>query len=106
MGFLSKLFSSQPTVRALPSGSITVSRAGEILVSTVSSSFPQAMLVEIGKEVLREFQDARQAQLSLSELSLHFGSLRITAREIQGGAVIFLTPRNQMANHPQVARRS
>jgi hypothetical protein len=106
MGFLSKFFSSKPTVRSLPSGSITVSRAGEILASTVSSSYPQPMLVEIGKEVVREFQDARQAQLSLSEISLHFGSLRITAREIQGGAVIFLTPRNQMATHPQLAKRS
>lgn len=106
MGFLSKLFNSQPAVRALPSGSVTVSRKGDILTSTVSSSYPKPMLEEIAKEVLREFQDAREAQLSLTELSLHFGSLRITAREIQGGAVIFLKPRNAMGTGSQVAKRA
>jgi hypothetical protein len=106
MGFLSKLFNSQPAVRSLPSGSVTVSRKGNILTSTVSSTYPKPMLEEIGKEVLREFQDAREAQLPLTELSLHFGSLRITAREIQGGAVIFLTPRNPMGTGSQTVRKS
>jgi hypothetical protein len=78
----------------LPVGSITVNRNGELLTSTVSSTFPKALLVEIGREVLRQFQTAREAQLSLAELSIHFASLRITAREIQGGAVIFLSPQS------------
>jgi hypothetical protein len=106
MGFLSKLFNSQPLVRSLPSGSVTVNRKGDILTSTVSSTYPKPMLEEIGKEVLREFHAAREAQLPLTELSLHFGSLRITAREIQGGAVIFLTPRNPMGAGSSAVRKS
>ncbi|MGO8766355.1 MAG: hypothetical protein ACLQSR_14610 [Limisphaerales bacterium] len=94
MGILSRLFGSRPVIHSLPAGSLTVSRKGEVLTSTVSSAYPKPMLVEIAREVLRQFQEARQAQLSLGELTLHFASLRITAREIQGGAVIFLSPQN------------
>jgi hypothetical protein len=101
MGFLSKLFGgSRPTIRTLPSGSLTVSRNGDILTSTVSSVYPQPMLTEIAREVLRQFNEAREARLSLAELSLHFASLRVTAREIQGGAVIFLSPKSAMSTTP------
>lgn len=98
MGFLSKLFGSRPVIQQLPSGSITVSRNGDVLTTTVSSTYPRALLREIAREVLRQFYEARQAQLSLEELSLHFGSLRVTARQIQGGAVIFLSPRSAQTN--------
>jgi hypothetical protein len=98
MGFLSKLFRRRAVIHSLPAGSLTISRNGDVLTSTVSSSYPPALLREIGREVLRQFQEARQAQLSLTELSLHYASLRITARQIQGGAVIFLSPQNAMSN--------
>ncbi|HTV62563.1 MAG TPA: hypothetical protein VMH30_08355 [Verrucomicrobiae bacterium] len=101
MGFLSKLFGSRPVIQQLPSGSITVSRNGDVLTTTVSSTYPRALLREIAREVLRQFYEARQAQLSLEELNLHFGSLRITARQIQGGAVIFLAPRSAETSHPR-----
>jgi hypothetical protein len=39
------------------------------------------------------FRQARDAQMPLAEFSIHFASLRITAREMRGGAVIFLSPR-------------
>jgi hypothetical protein len=32
------------------------------------------------------------AQMPLAEISIHFASLNITARELRGGAVIFLLP--------------
>jgi len=32
--------------------------------------------------------------MPLSELTLQFGSLQITARELRGGAIIFLTPKH------------
>ena len=97
MGILSKIFGLRPVVQPLPTGSITVSRDGGVITSTVSSAYPRSLLLEIAREVLRLFREAREAQLSLSELSLHFASLRITAREIQGGAVIFLSPQNDLA---------
>jgi len=38
------------------------------------------------------FREARDAQMPLAELTLHYASLRITARELRGGAIIFLFP--------------
>jgi hypothetical protein len=105
MGFLSKLFGfSRPVVRSLPSGSITVSRKGEIVTSTVSSAYPRALLMEIAREVLRQFHEAREAQLALSELTLQFASFRITAREIRGGAIIFLSPQNVFETSPPIKK--
>jgi hypothetical protein len=93
MGLLS-FFSSKarPGVHQLPSGSLTVDREGRMVASTISSSFPPQLLHEIGSHVLRLFSEARKAQMPLAELSLNFASMKITAREMRGGAIIFLAP--------------
>lgn len=99
MGFLKKIlkrFGSSAGVQQLPSGSMTVDRNGRVVTATVSSMYPGPLLDEIGLGVQTLFMEARAAQMTLSELSLTFGSLRITARELRGGAIIFL--------HPQTAR--
>jgi hypothetical protein len=49
-------------------------------------------LRDIVRDVLLLFHQAREAQMPLAEFSIHFASLRITAREMRGGAVIFLSP--------------
>jgi hypothetical protein len=96
MGFLKKYFSGwfggAASIQQLPTGSVTVDRHGSIVTSTVSSAFPKKVLHEIGHDVLEIFHEARAAQMPLAEVSLHFGSLRITARELRGGAIIFLFP--------------
>ena len=92
MGIL-KLFSkTAPPLVGLPSGCFTMDRAGRVVVSTVSSSFPSATVREIGRHVLETFQEAETAQLPLTELIVHFGSLKIVAREMRGGALVYLTP--------------
>jgi hypothetical protein len=63
-----------------------------VVTSTVSSTYPPELLGEIGRNVLAIFLEARTVQLPLAELSVHYGSLRITARELRGGAIIFLSP--------------
>jgi len=101
MGFLKKLlqgFRSRAAVQQLPAGSMTVDRDGLVIVTTVSSTYPKDLLNEIGDDVLSLFREARAAQMPLAEVSLHFGSLRITARELRGGALIFLSP--QTAHSP------
>jgi hypothetical protein len=101
MGFLkkiSRLFRSHAAVRQLPLGSMTVDRDGQVITSTVSSTYPKALLREIGRDVLALFREARAAQLPLAEVSVHFGSLRITARELRGGAIIFLFPQNALSS--------
>jgi hypothetical protein len=102
MGFLKKLFQfrSRAAVQELPTGSVTVDRDGHVVTSTVSSAYPKALLRDIGRDVLVLFQEARAAQMPLAEVSIHFASLRITARELRGGAIIFLFPQTGLSPMP------
>ena len=104
MGFLKKLFGGRAAVQQLPTGTITVDRAGRIVTSTVSSAYPKKLLQDIGRDVLALFSEARVAQMPLAEVSLHFGSLRITARELRGGAIIFLFPQTALSPTPTTPR--
>ena len=97
MGFLSKLFGKSPKreaakIERLPTGSFTVDAKGRVLTSTLPQSFPEAVVREIGDAVLKSFGDARAAGLPAGELQIHFGGLKITAREQRSGAMIFLAP--------------
>ena len=94
MGFLNLFSSSRATVHRLPAGSITVDRNGDMVTTTVSSTYPAVLLQNITQEVIALFRQAREQQLPLAELNLHFASLQITAREMRGGAIIFLSPKN------------
>ena len=92
MGFLKFFSKTRPGVLRLPSGSMTVDCNANVVATTVASAYPRVMLHEIAVEVLRLFGEARKAQMPLSELNLHFASLEITAREMRGGAIVFLSP--------------
>jgi hypothetical protein len=100
MGFLKKIFRRAATVQELPSGSLTVDRNGNTITSTISSAYPASLLKEIARDVLKLFQEARDAQMPLAEVSVHFASLRVTARELRGGAIIFLFPQTTMLQTP------
>lgn len=93
MGFLNLFSRSGGAVQKLPSGSFTIDRDGNIITTTVSSSYPTELLEQISSEVLKLFRDARAAQIPLMEFNLHFASLQITARELRGGAIVFLSPK-------------
>jgi len=43
---------------------------------------------------LETFRDAQAAQLPLAELVVNYGSLKLTARELRGGAIVFLSPKS------------
>jgi hypothetical protein len=95
MGFLN-LFSAKPTpatLLRLPTGSFTVDREGAVLVGTLPSSFPNELVREIASVVLSTFRDANEAQMPLVEVIVHYPSLRISARELRGGAIIYLSPK-------------
>jgi hypothetical protein len=104
MGFLKNIFGDSAAVQQLPTGTIAVDRHGHIVTSTVSSAFPKNLLQGIGRDVLELFREARAAQMPLAEVSLHFGSLRITARELRGGAIIFLFPQTALSQTPTFSR--
>lgn len=96
MGFLS--FFSRPVDTSilvrLPAGSFTVDKTGRVLVSTLPSSFPDKFVNDIATQVQKTFREAQLAQLPLNELIIHFPTLKIIARELRGGALIFLVPIN------------
>jgi hypothetical protein len=104
MGFLKRFFRGRAAVQQLPTGTVTVDRNGEILTTTVASAYSRHLLRDIGRDVLELFREARAAEMPLTEVSLHFGSLHITAREIRGGAIIFLLPQTTLLATPKNAR--
>lgn len=81
------------TLLRLPSGSFTLDRFGRVLASTLPQSFPPEVVEQIGKLVLSTFSSAQSAEIPLSELAVEFATLKITARELRGGAIVFLAPR-------------
>jgi hypothetical protein len=100
MGFLKRFFHSRAAVQQLPTGSLTVDRNGQVVTTTVSSVYPRALLREIGHDVLALFREARAAQMPMAEVSLQFGSLHITARELRGGAIVFFSPKTGPTPEP------
>jgi hypothetical protein len=82
----------------LPAGSFTMDGQGNIMTSTLPQGFPESQIEIIAKRVLTAFQNAKKAQMPLSELIINFSALRILARELRGGAIVFLMPTT--ANQP------
>lgn len=91
MGLL-RFFAETPGLRRLPSGSFTVDRQGQIVASTLSAAFPEAHVKEVAELVLKTFCNAEKLGLPFSEIIVHYAAFKITARELRGGAIIFLAP--------------
>lgn len=81
------------TPAPLPSGSYTVDRDGKVVTRTISSAVSAQALERISASVLQTFRDAKQANLNVTEFSIIMGAMNLKARELRGGAIIFLTPR-------------
>ena len=82
----------------LPSGSFTVDRNGRILTSTIRSGVAPETLDRIAKTVLDTLRGAQESQAAFSEFAVHFGNLTLKARDLRGGAIIFLTPKAAAKN--------
>ena len=82
----------------LPSGAFALDRNGRVVVSTLPQNFPPAQMREIGDRVLAFFRGAQQAQMPLHELNVYYPSLKVTARCLRGGALIFLSPQSLPKN--------
>jgi hypothetical protein len=93
MGLLRLFSKPAPTLLRLPSGSFTVDREGCVLTGTLPSSFPANLVKDIAQRVRAAFSEAAAAQLPLTELVINYPSLRIAARELRGGAIVYLTPK-------------
>ncbi|MGD0413186.1 MAG: hypothetical protein ABSC18_15960 [Verrucomicrobiota bacterium] len=93
MGILTRQGNGQSGLRRLPSGAFTVDAQGNLVSSTVPQWVPEALVVQIGRQILAVFKGAAAVRLPFSELRVHYEAFRITAREMRGGAIIFLSPK-------------
>jgi hypothetical protein len=75
-----------------PRGSYTISSGGSIVVSTLPGSFPKERMVAIGRVVLSALNSARELGMPFTELAADFAGVEIRARDLSGGAIIFITP--------------
>lgn len=99
MGLLKWFSSSQPAVHKLPSGSFTVDRHGNVRTGTIGAEFPASLLDDIAKEILSVFHEARATQMPLAEVNFDFSGIQVSARDMQGGAIIFLSPKNPLVTN-------
>ena len=93
MGFLKNFGKSNPEPARLPNGAFTVDVQGRVVSSTIPRWVPEKQVQAIGQHILAVFSGARTAQLQFSEVVVQYGAFKITAREMRGGAMIFLAPR-------------
>jgi hypothetical protein len=99
MGFLSR-FTTKPAaveeptqISRISSGSFTIDAKGNVVASTLPGTFPAEHVNAISHAVLSTFQNALKAHVPLSEIIINYGALKISARELRGGAIIFLAPK-------------
>ncbi len=85
----------------LPGGCFAVHRGGVVISSTLSSSYPQKLVGEIARVVLETFKSAADASLPLNDLHVSYSGLHILARELRGGALIFLNPHQPDFTRPK-----
>ena len=93
MGTLNFFKSPALTPARFPRGSFTVDSAGRIVVSTLPRDLYTSQMNEISQLVLVTLRSAREFGVPLAEITVNFAGLRIRARDLAGGAIIFLTPR-------------
>jgi hypothetical protein len=84
---------SDTTMMRLPSGSFTLDPTGRVVASTLPRSFPAHLVELVSQSIMTTFETAREAHIALTELVVDFPAFKITARELRGGAIIFLAPR-------------
>lgn len=92
MGFLGLFEQTAKTPLKIPTGCFTLDREGRVISSTMPSTFPEEVIAEIGDTILMTFHEAHMAGLGLTEISVHYASLRVSARNLHGGALVFLNP--------------
>jgi hypothetical protein len=92
MGLLTKHAAARSGPPRLPSGAFTVDPQGNLVGSTVPQWVPESLVLQVGREILAVFKGAAAVRPPFSQLRVQYGTLRIAAREMRGGAIVFLSP--------------
>ena len=99
MGFVTQFFikpSKAPLIQ-LPKGSFTINREGQVMTSTLPRPFMAEHAQAIAQQVLATFKSAEKLELPFNEFALEFETMRLIARNLKGGAMIFLVPQGSIA---------
>jgi hypothetical protein len=97
MGLLNLFAKPAPMLVRLSSGSFTVDSHGRVLTGTLPSSFPASLIKNIASQVRAMFREAAAAQLPLAEFVINYPSLKISARELRGGAIVYLSAKTPIS---------
>lgn len=92
MGFLKRSKAAAIEPLCMPTGCFTMDAGGAVVASTMPSDFPRKTLEAVGEALVRTLREADTAGLGLTEFSVHFGSLRLSARDLHGGTLVFINP--------------
>jgi hypothetical protein len=65
---------------------------GNVVTSSLPKSVSAAVISDLGRQVLSAFREAAEAGVKLDELILTFAELKILARSVQDGAIVFISP--------------
>src|SRR5687768_13550681 len=101
MGFVTQFFikpRKTPLIE-LPRGSFTVDGRGRVLTSTLPRSFLRHVQ-PIADVVLAAHRAARAAKVPVTELVVSFEGLKLVARDLRGGAIVFLERQAELVRVP------
>jgi hypothetical protein len=101
MGFVTQFFIKprKTDLMELPRGSFTVDGRGRVLTTTLPRSFRQH-IQPIANIVLAAQRAAREAKVPVNELVVSFEGLKLVARDLRGGAIVFLERQAELVEVP------
>ena len=100
MGILKPFHRTRIPITAdhLPSGCFSVHRGGEIATTTLPSWFSQKLTLDIARVAINAIKSAEETGLAVSEIHINYAGVEITAKDLRGGALIFIRPKNKKFN--------
>lgn len=93
MSFITQFFikPAKPALLRVPSGTFTLDRKGKVMTSTLPQSFSPHTRA-IAQHVMEAFRLAEAAKMKLNEIVIAYPTLRIIARDLRGGVLVYLQP--------------
>ena len=75
-----------------PAGSFVVDPKGGVSSSTLPAAFQLEHVKAIGECVIAAFRKAKEAKSPLTEITVHYATFKLQARQLPYGALVYLIP--------------
>ncbi|MCI0745914.1 MAG: hypothetical protein L0Y58_10955 [Verrucomicrobia subdivision 3 bacterium] len=108
MGFVTQFFikPAKPALVELPHGSFMIDRNGRIMTSTLPGTFPPGHIYDITERILAALRAAERTEMALSELVIDFTTIRLVARYMRNGALVFVEPQAMISEGANSLQRT